>query len=160
MTLRKFHDIIHIEDKTRTAERQKDYEVKIMMKYEFEALAGYKVSDEDYNKIIEPMYMAVELNKQDFVKCIDRKRFEVKTRTERQYINEIKKIANFLYENCGRKSYWEEKDQIEKLTRKMEKQFGYTVAILNEVKCGCTYPKELIFYTENGTEIKRISLIK
>ena len=71
-----------------------------MMKYEFEALAGYKVSDEDYNKIIEPMYMAVELNKQDFVKCIDRKRFEVKVKTERQYINEIKKIAQFLYENC------------------------------------------------------------
>lgn len=138
-----------------------------MMKYEFEALAGYKVSDEDYNKIIEPMYMAVELNKQDFVKCIDRKRFEVKSKTERQYINEIKKIAQFLYENCGRKSYWEEKDQIDKLTRKMEKQFGYIVITLNgyeyeEVQRGCTYPKELVFYTDDGRgiEIKRVALIK
>ena len=49
-----------------------------MMKHEFEALAGYEVSHEDYNNIIEPMYMATDLSKQDFVKVIDRKRFEVK----------------------------------------------------------------------------------
>ena len=29
-----------------------------MMKHEFEALAGYEVSFEDYNNVIEPMYMA------------------------------------------------------------------------------------------------------
>ena len=29
-----------------------------MMKHEFEALAGYEVSFEDYNRVIEPMYMA------------------------------------------------------------------------------------------------------
>lgn len=46
-----------------------------MMKHEFEALAGYEVSFEDYNRVIEPMYMATELSKEDFVKCIDRKRF-------------------------------------------------------------------------------------
>lgn len=39
-----------------------------MMKHEFEALAGYEVSFEDYNRIIEPMYMATELSKEDFVK--------------------------------------------------------------------------------------------
>ena len=49
-----------------------------MMKHEFEELAGYKVSSEDYDRIIEPMYMATNLSKQDFVKCIDRKRFEQK----------------------------------------------------------------------------------
>ena len=138
-----------------------------MMKHEFEALAGYKVTDEDYTNIIEPMYMAVKLDKAEFVKCIDRKRFEVKVKTERQYINEIKKIAQFLYENCGYKSYWEEKEQIVTITRKMEKQFGYVVITLNgyeyeEVKRGCTYPKELVFYTDDGigTEIKRVNLIK
>ena len=138
-----------------------------MMKHEFEALAGYKVTDEDYTNIIEPMYMAVKLDKAEFVKCVDRKRFEVKVKTERQYINEIKKIAQFLYENCGYKSYWEEKEQIAKITRKMEKQFGYIVIINNgyeyeEVQRGCTYPKELIFYTADGiaTEIKRTALIK
>lgn len=138
-----------------------------MMKHEFEALAGYNVTDEDYTNIIEPMYMAVKLDKAEFVKCVDRKRFEVKVKTERQYINEIKKIAQFLYENCGRKSYWEEKEQIVTITRKMEKQFGYIVIINNgyeyeEVQRGCTYPKELIFYTDDGiaTEIKRTALIK
>lgn len=49
-----------------------------MMKQEFEALAGYEVSAEDYNNIIEPMYMATDLSKQDFVKTINRKAFEKK----------------------------------------------------------------------------------
>ena len=53
-----------------------------MMKHEFEALAGYEVSFEDYNRIIEPMYMATELSKEDFVKCIDRKRFALPTKAE------------------------------------------------------------------------------
>ena len=56
--------------------------------------------------------MAVELDKAEFVKCVNRKRFEVKVKTERRYINEIKKIAQFLYENCGYKSYWKEKELI------------------------------------------------
>ena len=50
--------LIITETNQNPAERQKDYEVKIMMKYEL--------------------------------------------------------IAQFLYENCGRKSYYEEKDQIVK----------------------------------------------
>lgn len=33
-----------------------------MTKQEFEKLAGYKVSTEDYNSIIEPMYIATELD--------------------------------------------------------------------------------------------------
>lgn len=49
-----------------------------MMKFEFEMIAGYKVSEDDYNKIIEPMYNATDLDKIDFVKVIDRKRFEIK----------------------------------------------------------------------------------
>lgn len=41
-----------------------------MMKHEFEALAGYEVTYEDYSKIIEPMYMAIpeSISKQEFVK--------------------------------------------------------------------------------------------
>ena len=49
-----------------------------MMKQEFERIAGYEVSAEDYYKVIEPMYMATNLSKQDFVKTINRKRFAVK----------------------------------------------------------------------------------
>lgn len=135
-----------------------------MMIQEFEKLAGYEVNYNDYVNIIEPMYMAVKLNKADFIQCLNRKRFEVKKKTERQYINEIKKIAEFLYDNCGRSSFWKEKDQIAKLTREMEKQFGYIVFTIDgyeypEVQRGCTYPRELVFYTQKGSEIKRVQLV-
>ena len=53
-----------------------------MMKHEFEELAGYEVSAEDYYKIIEPMYMATEISKAEFARCIDRKRFEQKKETK------------------------------------------------------------------------------
>ena len=49
-----------------------------MMKQEFEKIAGYEVSTEDYNNTIEPMYMATSMNKQEFVKTLNRKQFEKK----------------------------------------------------------------------------------
>jgi hypothetical protein len=49
-----------------------------MMKHEFEALAGYEVSTETYDNIIEPMYMATNLSKAEFVKTLNRKSFEQK----------------------------------------------------------------------------------
>ena len=42
-----------------------------MMWKEFEEIAGYEVSYEDYANVIEPMYMATELSKREFVKCLD-----------------------------------------------------------------------------------------
>lgn len=47
------------------------------MHAEFERLAGYKVDLETYNCVIEPMYMATNLTKEDFIKCLNRKAFEV-----------------------------------------------------------------------------------
>lgn len=38
-----------------------------MMKSEFEKLAGYEVSNSDYIEIIEPMYMATNLSKEEFI---------------------------------------------------------------------------------------------
>lgn len=49
-----------------------------MLKTEFEKIAGYKVSDESYYNVIEPMYYSVKLNKFDFVKSLNRKAFELK----------------------------------------------------------------------------------
>lgn len=57
-----------------------------MMKHEFEQIAGYKVSDRDYNEIIEPMYMTVNLSKVDFEKTINRKRFEIKPEKDPEII--------------------------------------------------------------------------
>lgn len=65
-----------------------------MMKHEFEELAGYEVATEDYNNIIEPMYMATNLSKHEFVKVIDKKRFALKTRE--QLVKEMKMCAKHL----------------------------------------------------------------
>lgn len=49
-----------------------------MTKQEFEKIAGYEVTLKDYTEIIEPMYMSTNLNKQDFVKTINKKTFQRK----------------------------------------------------------------------------------
>lgn len=87
-----------------------------MMKQEFEMLAGYAVSQEDYNKIIEPMYMATNLSKEDFIKCVDRKRFE--------YIAP-KSIAQQELE-----------DSINEMLRDLESNLGYSQRCMATVK-GC-----------------------
>lgn len=84
-----------------------------MMKHEFEALAGYEVSFEDYNRVIEPMYMATELSKEDFVKCIDRKRFALPTKAE--LLAAMRKEAKHLYDICGRCCDFESEQRLERL---------------------------------------------
>ena len=44
-----------------------------MMKQEFERLAKIEVTDEVYSKVIEPMYLATDLPKQDFIKLLNLK---------------------------------------------------------------------------------------
>ena len=47
-----------------------------MMQREFEALAGITVTAADYDNIIEPMYMATGLDKQEFIKTLNLKFFK------------------------------------------------------------------------------------
>ena len=47
-----------------------------MMKHEFEEIAKIEVTDSDYNRIIEPMYMASGLDKREFVKTLNLKFFK------------------------------------------------------------------------------------
>lgn len=103
-----------------------------MMKHEFETLAGYEVSWSDYTEIIEPMYNSTNLDKSEFVKVIDRKRFEIKKeKTEEQialekrineeietlksditfYENRIEMFKNFLDDNDA--DFWN--NEIKKL---------------------------------------------
>ena len=56
-----------------------------MMWKEFEELAGYEVSFDTYEKVIEPMYMATDLSKADFVKVINRKAVELKRERKPMY---------------------------------------------------------------------------
>lgn len=46
-----------------------------MMQHEFESLAGIQVTREDYDNIIEPMYMATAMPKAAFVKTLNLKFF-------------------------------------------------------------------------------------
>ena len=141
-----------------------------MMKQEFEALAGYEVSFQDYNEIIEPMYMATNLSKQDFVKCIDRKRFALPTKKE--IVRAMKKEAAHLYDICGRYTDFESKDRLEATAKAYAKRLygidwvadtttwvyfidGYE---FEQLQRGCTYPKELVI-GRGGREFERITLV-
>lgn len=55
-----------------------------MMQHEFESLSGYKVSEDDYNNYIEPMYMALpeSVTKDVFVTMISKKRFALPTKQQ------------------------------------------------------------------------------
>lgn len=54
-----------------------------MMKQEFEKLAGIKVTEETYYNIIEPMYLATDLNKQDFIKTLNLKNLKAEEKKEK-----------------------------------------------------------------------------
>lgn len=47
-----------------------------MQKKEFERIAKIEVTEETYTKVIEPMYLATDLSKQDFVKLLNLKALE------------------------------------------------------------------------------------
>ena len=145
-----------------------------MMKQEFEKIAGYEVSWEDYSKVIEPMYMATDMSKQDFVKCLDEKRFSL-TYKKRELVKKMRKIANFLYENCGRHAYCEECDNLEELVKEYAGLFifhdtqwrcdfdnwlfwdkGYEYEL---EKRGCTYYKAVTIMRK-GHQLETIKLLK
>lgn len=62
-----------------------------MLKKEFEYYAGYEVSDNDYYNIIEPMYMATKLDKLEFVKTLNKKRFAEPTAND--MVKKMKALA-------------------------------------------------------------------
>lgn len=142
-----------------------------MMWKEFEEIAGYEVSFEDYDKIIEPMYMATNLSKQEFVKVIDKKRFALPTK--REMLAAMKKEANHLYEICGRYCDHESKERLEKLAKQYAKRF-YGINWYGDLETyvffereyeiphlgrGCTYPKTLVI-GRGRYEYERITLVK
>ena len=142
-----------------------------MMKHEFEALAGYEVSSEDYNNIIEPMYMALpDVTKQEFVKMLDRKRFALPTK--KQIVNQMKKLAKVCAEMCEHRSCHEEENELNKIARAYAKRFygldwsnDLSVSVFfnreytyPEIGRGCTFPKELVILYKTH-EYERITLV-
>lgn len=49
-----------------------------MQKHEFEKVAKIKVTDEVYTTVIEPMYLAINLSKEDFIKVLNLKALATK----------------------------------------------------------------------------------
>lgn len=146
-----------------------------MMKQEFEAIAGYEVSTEDYNNIIEPMYMATNLNKLEFVETVNKKRFALKTRKQLQ--NEMKKLATEIAENCEHTAQYDKEEKLDRMAKSYFKRFygvdwntntnaycffnrEYTMPQLGR---GCTYPCEVVMGIEKNHichDFERITLVK
>lgn len=135
-----------------------------MMKQEFEKLAGYEVSFEDYSNIIEPMYMAVGLSKQEFVKVIDRKRFALPTKQE--LVKEMRKVVKVMVEKLGHVTIWEEQKALREICKQYSERFGpKDFYFMDGYECpegsrGCSFPYEVVFYDSRSYYEERITLDK
>ena len=133
-----------------------------MMHNEFEKIAGYEVSYDDYKNIIEPMYMATNLDKYEFVKTLDRKRFDLGAK-KRNLIKEMKKIAAHLKENCTHYTDYEAQDRLNELVKEykgLRYHFPTSYGIHEEMLWTCYYPQSIeIFETEKYITIETIKLI-
>lgn len=133
-----------------------------MMQHEFEKLAGYEVSHDDYHKIIEPMYMATDLSKHEFVKCLDKKRFALKSK--KQLLNEAKKLSESLKETCEHYTDTENENRFEAILKELQERFGgYWRA--NRKNCyvrdrGCSFPAEIVHYDSEWNVVERFELAK
>lgn len=121
-----------------------------MMYDEFERLAGYEVSYDDYVNIIEPMYLATDLPKEDFVKCLNKKRFALPP--VKNYIDNMKTCAADLKQTCTNYTDYETKDMLDELVEMyIDRVFGnlrvgyyYDEAEL----WSCHYPTAVTFYDQ------------
>lgn len=138
-----------------------------MMWQEFERIAGYEVSYEDYTKIIEPMYNATNLSKQEFVKVLDRKQFDLGYKRkveEKRLISRMKEISQDMKDLCGRTTTYDEYEELRKVARQYIDEFPLWMAPHHEFETAygygnCTYVKALIWYDHNWNEVKRIELV-
>ena len=120
-----------------------------MMKHEFEALAGYEVSQETYDKIIEPMYMAINLDKASFVKLLNKK--ALAQRTFSQIWKEMRALAEHLENTCTHYTDGEAREQLHKLAEEWcSMKHGISFHFNEEMKQSCFYPKSITFW-ERGT---------
>lgn len=137
-----------------------------MMKHEFEALAGYEVSVADYDNIIEPMYMATQLSKAEFVKVICKERFALKSREE--IVQEMKELAGHLKKTCDHYTDVEAEEKLRELAAEYKERFGpykggfflntrHTLEHLGDCR-GCAYPAELEIYDSKYRTTEKIKI--
>lgn len=108
-----------------------------MLKNEFEDLAKIEVSYEDYKNIIEPMYMATNLSKQDFINTLNLKRFALKSK--KQLINELKMLVKDIEETCCNYTNYEAIAKIESIIEELKERFNDNCYITADIKNGCFY---------------------
>lgn len=94
-----------------------------MMKQEFEKLAGYEVSDWDYYHIIEPMYTNVYLDKEEFIKTLNKKRFALPT--SREIVKKLKAKTKLYVETLPTdwNRAFEIKGEIEQMGREFASKY-------------------------------------
>lgn len=135
-----------------------------MMYEEFMNLAGYEVSYSDYTNIIEPMYMALDLDKSDFIKCLNRKRFELEPldKIHKRMI----KLANQIKETCTHYTDYEAMDQLCALAENYKNRlqaFNYRIDTEEFLYNGCYhstcfYPCRVIIYDKKFRVIRKLDL--
>lgn len=135
-----------------------------MMQQEFEQLAGYEVSYEDYVDIIEPMYMAVDLSKSEFVQCINKKRFALPSL--KSIISKMQQCAESLYESCTHYTDWDTKEKLNGFIEEyIQRRFGrlsntITYGINEKQRQSCYYPVSVDIYdAKTYRNIERIDLL-
>ena len=131
-----------------------------MMKDEFERIAGYEVSTSDYIQIIEPMYLASSLSKEEFVKTINKKRFALKSL--KSFIKEMKKLAKELKESCTHYTDYAKKEKLdsviaEYIERKYP-QMNVKFQIYDKTLWSCYYPNEVNIFS--GKTYKTFEVIQ
>ena len=137
-----------------------------MMWSEFEKIAGYEVSYEDYTNIIEPMYNAVELSKQEFVKTLNRKQFDLKYKKDQEkkkLIRELKELAETMFTQCGRCDTCETLSKLISKAQEYDVKFSqpFTKAEFERAKGYgyCSYIKAIVWYDREWKEVDRLELV-
>lgn len=130
-----------------------------MMKYEFEQIAGYEVTWKDYTEIIEPMYMALDVDKYEFAKMINRKHFDLGAK-KRALVKEMKQIAEHLKDTCNHYTDYAAKDRLNELADEyMNLVDGYGYYIAERERWTCYYPTKIDIYDKHYGTIIKIELI-
>ena len=133
-----------------------------MTQQEFEKLAGYEVGYEDYVTIIEPMYMATDLTKSEFVEVINKKRFALPSLDS--YIKNMKSCAESLKQSCTHYTDYEVLDNLDQLVEMyIDRVFGgmsVNYYYDKQERQTCFYPVAVvIFDTKTSKPLKKIQLL-
>jgi len=131
-----------------------------MTKQEFTQIAGYEVSDNDYYDIIEPMYMATNLSKKDFIQTLNKKRFALRPLTTIR--REMRKCADQLKQTCTHYTDYATETQLDNLILEYIERKGYCAhyLITYDRRQGCSYPVQVTVYeTSDYATLENIDLV-